>query len=131
MEVWRGIEEGMDAVIVNPSIILGAGNWDIGSPKLFQAIWKGLKYYTKGETGFVDVWDVSKAMISLMDELNFEKTKNQRFILNAGNLSYQDFFNKIADEEKRHQTVIENVIRFLDRPRQWLENAEWHHLEDY
>lgn len=97
MEVWRGIEEGLDAVIVNPSIIMGPGNWDIGSPKLFQSIWKGLKYYTKGISGFVDVRDVVKAMILLMDEQRFEQVKSQRFILNAGNLSYQDFFNKIAD----------------------------------
>ena len=97
MEVWRGIEEGLDAVIVNPSIIMGPGNWDIGSPKLFQSIWKGLNYYTKGITGFVDVRDVVKAMILLMEQHQFEQIKNQRFILNAGNLSYQDFFNKIAD----------------------------------
>ena len=97
MEVWRGIEEGLDAVIVNPSIIMGPGNWEIGSPKLFQSIWKGLKYYTKGIAGFVDVRDVVKAMILLMDEQRFREVKNQRFILNAGNLSYQDFFNKIAD----------------------------------
>lgn len=97
MEVWRGIEEGLDAVIVNPSIIIGPGNWEIGSPKLFQSIWKGLKYYTKGITGFVDVRDVVKAMILLTEESRFEEVKNQRFILNAGNLSYQDFFNKIAD----------------------------------
>lgn len=97
MEVWRGIEEGLDAVIVNPSIIMGPGNWEIGSPKLFQSIWKGLNYYTKGITGFVDVRDVVKAMILLMEQHQFEQIKNQRFILNAGNLSYQDFFNKIAD----------------------------------
>ena len=97
MEVWRGIEEGLDAVIVNPSIIMGPGNWEIGSPKLFQSIWKGLNYYTKGISGFVDVRDVVSAMILLMDETRFEQVKNQRFILNAGNMSYQDFFNKIAD----------------------------------
>jgi len=97
MEVWRGIEEGLDAVIVNPSIIMGPGNWEIGSPKLFQSIWKGLNYYTRGISGFVDVRDVVKAMILLMDDNRFEQVKNQRFILNAGNLSYQDFFNKIAD----------------------------------
>ena len=76
---------------------MGPGNWDIGSPKLFQSIWKGLNYYTKGITGFVDVRDVVKAMMMLMDNNRFEQVKNQRFILNAGNLSYQDFFNKIAD----------------------------------
>jgi nucleoside-diphosphate-sugar epimerase len=97
MEVWRGIEEGLDAVIVNPSIIMGPGNWEIGSPKLFQSIWKGLNYYTKGISGFVDVRDVVKAMILLMSDKQFDQVKNQRFILNAGNMSYQDFFNKIAD----------------------------------
>jgi dihydroflavonol-4-reductase len=97
MEVWRGIEEGLNAIIVNPSIIMGPGNWEIGSPKLFQSIWKGLNYYTKGISGFIDVRDVVEAMIFLMEPSRFEKHKNQRFILNAGNLSYQEFFNKIAD----------------------------------
>jgi nucleoside-diphosphate-sugar epimerase len=112
MEVWRGIEEGIEAVIVNPSIILGPGNWDIGSPKLFQAIWKGLKYYTKGETGFVDVRDVATAMIQLTDDKNFPATKNQRFILNAGNMSYQTFFNKIADalQKPRPRTFASDMI---------------------
>lgn len=112
MEVWRGIEEGLDAVIVNPSIILGPGNWDIGSPKLFQAIWKGLKYYTKGETGFVDVRDVATSMTRLMDKSYFRQTKNQRFILNAGNMSYQEFFNKIADalQKPRPKTFAPDLI---------------------
>ncbi|MEN6456670.1 MAG: NAD-dependent epimerase/dehydratase family protein [Prolixibacteraceae bacterium] len=112
MEVWRGIEEGIEAVIVNPSIVLGPGNWDIGSPKLFQAIWKGLKYYTKGETGFVDVRDVAAAMILLMNDKNFQKIKNQRFILNAGNMSYQTFFNKIADalQKPRPKTFAPDMI---------------------
>jgi nucleoside-diphosphate-sugar epimerase len=101
MEVWRGIEEGLNAVIVNPSIIIGPGNWEIGSPKLFQSIWKGLKYYTTGITGFVDVRDVVKAMIMLMEEERFEQLKSQRFILNAGNISYRDLFNKIADGLKK------------------------------
>ena len=101
MEVWRGIEEGLDAVIVNPSIALGPGNWDIGSPKFFQAVWKGMKYYTKGVTGFVDVRDVSKAMIELTNDKYFERTKNNRYILNAANLSYQQLFNKIADNLRK------------------------------
>jgi len=112
MEVWRGIEEGLEAVIVNPSIILGPGNWDIGSPKLFQSIWKGLKYYTKGETGFVDVRDVADAMTRLMQPAIFNQHKNQRFILNAGNLSYQEFFNKIADalQRPRPKTFASDLI---------------------
>ena len=101
MEVWRGIEEGLDAVIVNPSIILGPGSWDNGSPRFFKTVWEGMKYYTKGITGFVDVRDVSKAMLLLMNDLNFENVKNNRYILNAGNISYQELFNKIADSMQK------------------------------
>lgn len=96
-EIWRGIEEGLDAVIVNPSIIFGPANWETGSAKMFKTIWDGLKFYTKGITGFVDVRDVAKAMVLLMEERNFENAKNQRFLLNAENLSYQDVFYQIAD----------------------------------
>lgn len=96
-EIWRGIEEGLNAVIVNPSIVLGPGNWQAGSPRLFKTVWDGLKYYTKGVTGFVDVKDVVKAMVLLMDDKNFETCKNQRFLLNAENKSYQEIFFEIAD----------------------------------
>ena len=96
-EIWRGIEEGLDAVIVNPSIIFGPANWETGSAKMFKTIWDGLKFYTKGITGFVDVKDVIKAMVLLMDETNFEIAKNQRYLLNSENLSYQNIFCQIAD----------------------------------
>jgi len=95
-EIWRGIEEGLDAVIVNPSIILGPGNWNTGSSKIFKTIWDGLKFYTRGITGNIDVKDVVKVMISLMDDSNFEKIKNQRFLLNTENLSYQEVFTQVA-----------------------------------
>lgn len=96
-EIWRGIEEGLDAIIVNPSIIFGPANWETGSAKMFKTIWDGLKFYTKGITGFVDVQDVVKAMVLLMEEKNFETAKNHRYLLNAENLSYQNVFFQIAD----------------------------------
>ena len=97
VEIWRGIEEGLDAVIINPSIIFGPSNWETGSSKMFKTIWDGMKFYTKGVTGFVDVKDVVKAMILLMDESNFDSAKNQRFLLNSENLSYKNVFCQIAD----------------------------------
>jgi dihydroflavonol-4-reductase len=97
-EIWRGIEEGLDAVIVNPSIIFGPANWETGSAKMFKTIWDGMKFYTKGVTGFVDVKDVARGMIQLMDDSNFKTCKNQRFILNSENLSYQNVFKQIANE---------------------------------
>ncbi|MCK3683565.1 NAD-dependent epimerase/dehydratase family protein [Maribellus sp. YY47] len=96
-EIWRGMEEGLEGVIVNPSIIFGPGNWESGSSKFFKTIWDGMKFYTKGTTGFVDVRDVVRAMVLLMEPENFEKCKSQRFLLNAENLSYQNVFNQIAD----------------------------------
>ena len=96
-EIWRGIQEGLDAVIVNPSIIFGPANWETGSAKMFKTIWNGLKFYTKGVTGFVDVKDVARAMVLLMKDENFEKAKNQRYLLNSENVSYQDIFGQIAD----------------------------------
>jgi len=92
MEVWRGIAEGLDAVIVNPSIILGAGFWDDGSGALLKNAWKEFPYYTEGVNGFVDVEDVVLAMIALMDsDINAE-----RFILSAGNWDYQRLFTTMA-----------------------------------
>lgn len=97
MEVWRGIEEGLNAVVINPSIVLGPGFWDNGSSRFFKTIWKGMRFYPRGVTGFVDVKDVTKAMVMLMDSERFETTRNQRFLLNGGNYSYQELFNQIAD----------------------------------
>jgi nucleoside-diphosphate-sugar epimerase len=92
MEVWRGIAEGLDAVIVNPSIILGAGFWDDGSGALLKNAWKEFPYYTGGVNGFVDVHDVVLAMIQLMDS----DIHAERFILSADNWGYQRLFTTMA-----------------------------------
>nr|WP_320020694.1 NAD-dependent epimerase/dehydratase family protein [uncultured Draconibacterium sp.] len=105
-EIWRGIEEGLDAIIVNPSIIFGPANWENGSAKIFKTIWDGMKFYTKGVTGFVDVFDVVRPMIKLMDAENFESCKNQRYILSAENLSYQQVFAQIAETLQKPKPTI-------------------------
>ena len=97
MEVWRGIQEGLNAVIVNPSVIMGPGNWNASSSKLFQVVDNGMKFYTTGGTGFVDVDDVVRAMVMLMEPEHFEKVKANRYILAEGSYSYGDIFHMIAD----------------------------------
>lgn len=92
-EVWRAMEEGLDAFIINPSIVLGRGNWKSGSSQMFSQVWKGLPFYTTGATGFVDVRDVSKAALMLMDK----GVCNERYILNSENLPYRMVFDLIAD----------------------------------
>ncbi len=93
-EVWRGIAEGLQAVIVNPSVILGPGNWNRSSSQFFSAISKGLKYYTEGGTGFVDARDVARALVDLVEKECF----GERYILSAGELSYRELFEHIARE---------------------------------
>ena len=92
-EVWRGTAEGIKAVIVNPTIILGPGNFNTGSSKMFQTVYNGLNFYSGGLNGYVDVNDVAKAMIILMEG----KYSGERYILNSENLSYQQVFKMMAD----------------------------------
>ncbi len=91
-EVWRGIAEGLNAVIVNPSIILGAGNWENGSAAIIRTVANGLKFYTRGINGFVDVQDVVDAMVLLIRKKYF----SERFIVSAADVSYQQLFDWIA-----------------------------------
>lgn len=93
MEVWRSIAEGLDAVIVNPSVIIGASSGVQGTGAIFKLIKKGLSFYTRGATGFVDVEDVAKSMIALMQG----SLTAERFTISAQNMHYQEFFQKIAD----------------------------------
>lgn len=92
LEVWRGIGEGLKAVIVNPSLILGGNNWENGSSAIFKNAYNEFKWYTDGVSGFVDVRDVAHTMILLM---NSEITA-ERFILNGENLPYKEIFSSIA-----------------------------------
>lgn len=93
MEIWRGVHEGLEAVIVNPTIILGSGHWDSASSKLFKTVWKNLLFYTKGLNGFVDVRDVSKTMILLMES----DIKNELFLINSENVAYKRLFDLVAE----------------------------------
>lgn len=90
-EVWRGIEEGLNAVIVNPGVIVGPGNWDRGTGKLFSVSEKGVKFYTTGVNGFVGVNDVAEAMIQLCDK----KVFGERFLLVENNYSFKDILTII------------------------------------
>jgi dihydroflavonol-4-reductase len=94
MEVWRGIAEGLDAVIVNPSIIIGPNAGTSGSGALFETVRKGLKFFTDGGMGFVDVTDVAKCMIALMNS----EISGERYIISAENISYKDITAEIAND---------------------------------
>lgn len=92
-EVWRASAEGVDVAILNPSTIIGPGDWKEGSPALFRRIKEGLNYYTSGSNGFVGVEDVASLAIKLLHS----DIVNQRFIANGENLSFRKLFEAIAE----------------------------------
>lgn len=107
-EVWRGIEEGLDSIIINPSVILGPGDWSRGSSQMFEKVWSGLKFYSTGSTGYIDVLDVAECLIKLM-ESDFV---NERFILNAEQMKYRVLFDEIAKNLNKPKPHIK-VTPFL------------------
>jgi len=93
MEIWRGQQEGLNSVIINPGVILGPRIWDQGSGILFKKIENGLPYYSKGTSGFICVTDIVRIAVELMKS----EVKNERFTLIAQNIVFRDLFNSIAD----------------------------------
>jgi dihydroflavonol-4-reductase len=117
MEVWRGIAEGLDAVIVNPAVIIGKNSGFTGSGAIFKLVKDGLKFYTDGATGIVDVSDVAQVMIKLMDS----NLSAERYTLSAANLHYKDFFSEIAKGFGIKAPVIE--------AKPWMLGIAWRTLK--
>jgi nucleoside-diphosphate-sugar epimerase len=115
MEVNRGVAEGLKAVMINPSIVLGTGDWTQNTPKIFTTLHKGLSFYGHGVGGYVAAKDVAKALRLAM-ESDFEQ--GERFILAAENLSQKAFFTKIATAlDKKPPRYA--FPRFLAPPLGW------------
>ncbi|MBI4649484.1 MAG: NAD-dependent epimerase/dehydratase family protein [Bacteroidia bacterium] len=102
LEVWRGISEGLNAVIVNPSVVLGPGHWQRHSSAFFNLVWNGMKFYTTGTNGYVDVRDVVQCMTQLMNS----DISAERFILSSENLSYRDILNMISGAFNKRRPYI-------------------------
>ncbi len=114
MQVWRGIGEGLAAVIVNPVIILGPGDWNSGSSQIFKSVFEEFPWYTTGTTGFVDVRDVVKAMTQLMNS----DISAERFIISAENRTYTEVFNLIAKafvKKPPHKKVTKTLAKIVWR----------------
>jgi nucleoside-diphosphate-sugar epimerase len=93
MEVWRGFAEGLSGVMLNPSMILGYGDWTQSSGALFKSVYDGFPWYTTGVNGFVGVEDVAEAAVQLLHS----DVQQQRFIVSAENRPFQEVFNAIAN----------------------------------
>ena len=102
MEVWRGKQEGLEVVIVNPGVIIGPGFWNAGSGALFSKLQNGLLFYTIGVTGFVGVQDVVASMIYLMGST----TTEDRFCLVGEHFSFEAVLKSIANHLGVRQPVL-------------------------
>lgn len=120
MEVWRGTQEGLDAVIVNPGVILGTSPDLDGSGIALQLGSKGISYYPTGGVGIVDVLDVVKAMIQLMDS----DIKNQQYIMVGENITYRELLTKMAvlfDKKPPKRKLSKTFMLFVSG-LDWLSN---------
>jgi nucleoside-diphosphate-sugar epimerase len=92
LEVWRGIEEGLNAIMLCPSIVIGPGDWNKSSTKIFKNIYEGISFFPSGSTNIVDVRDVADAAIIALKS----NISAQKYIISGHNLSYEHFFKSIA-----------------------------------
>lgn len=122
LEVWRGVAEGLQAVIVNPSVVLGPADWDRSSTRLFKYVYQERAFYTGGSANFVDVRDVVEAML----RLTFSEISGERYILNAGQLTYKEFFDEAARcfgkkaPSFKVSPALAEVVWRLEHARAWL-----------
>ena len=116
MEVWRASQEGLDVVMINPGVILGAGFWDEGSGYIIKRAATKQGFYTNGCMGFVDVQDVVRAMIILMQS----DVKNERYILVGENVSYQKLQSTLAG--RFNKKPAKRLSRGL---MLWINRADW------
>jgi nucleoside-diphosphate-sugar epimerase len=94
LEVWRGNEEGLPITIFNPSLILGYGNLEgTSSPSIFKYVTDEKPFYTQGTINYVDVNDVVKAVV---ESVGNESTLGNRYVLNSGTITNQEFFAQVA-----------------------------------
>ena len=92
MEVWRGVQEGVKSVIINPGVIIGPGFSKSAFGTIIKMVTNKKRFHTCGKTGYVDVRDISNIMIRLMNS----KIENERYILVNKNLSYKKVIDMVS-----------------------------------
>ncbi len=117
LEVWRGAQEGLPAVILHPGVILGEGHWDRASGAIIPKLVKGPKFYPKGTIALVDVKDLIQAIVAVS---NSKKALGNNYIVVGENLSYKDFFNTLLTAAKSRKSIKPiskftlNIFAFLN-----------------
>ncbi len=123
LEVWRGVAEGLSAVIVNPSLVLGEGDWTRSSVQLFKYVHDEKPFYPAGLANYVDVLDVAESLFRLMEA---DSITNERFILNAGTIPYKELLEQMAaalhkrPPRMRMPPALTQLLWPLEALRAWL-----------
>ncbi len=112
-EVWRGIEEGLNAIVVNPGVILSSGFWDQSSSQLFNVCYKGNKFYTDGKAGYIAAEDVAACMIELVEKRLFAN----RYILIENNYSFKEILSQVQSQLNRAKPSINAGKNLLELAR--------------
>ncbi|HEY9008693.1 NAD-dependent epimerase/dehydratase family protein [Ohtaekwangia sp.] len=126
LEVFRGQEEGLSTVIINPSIILAPADWNNSSAKLFKYVWDEKPFYIDGYMNYIDVRDVADVAYRMLHQ----PIEGERFILNAGNISFKNFFTRLAQQFQKKAPGIKltsttlKIIARLEHFRTWFTGSE-------
>ena len=126
LEIFRGQEEGLSTIIVNPAVILGYSNWNKSSAQLFKYVWKQSPFYIDGSLNYVDVEDAAEATIQLYRSA----IEGERYILSAGSISYKSFFERVAQEfggkapSWKVNPTMASVLARLESFRTWVIGSE-------
>ncbi len=116
LEVFRGVEEGLSAVVVNPSLILAEANWNFSSAQLFKYAWDERPFYMDGVVNYVDVTDVANVVYALLHD----QIKGERFITSCGKISYRDLLTKMSHQFNKKPPSI-RMTKALLKPAAFLE----------
>lgn len=92
LEIWRAKAEGLSTLIINPSLILGAGFWNKGTSALFSKLSNWNPFFPKGSTGIVDVRDVALITIKAMES----SYSGIRVLATGHNISYKSLISSIS-----------------------------------
>ena len=123
LEVWRGVAEGLSAVMVNPSIVLGEGDWTRSSVQLFKYVYDEKPFYPAGLVNYVDVLDVAESLFGLMET---DSITDERFILNAGTIPYKELLKQMAvalhkrPPRMRMPPALTHLLWPVEAVRAWL-----------
>ena len=126
LEVFRAQEEGLSTVIVNPSVILGYGDWDKSSMQLFKYVWREKPFYINRSLNFVDVRDVAEICV----QLYLLAIEGERFILSAGTIPLKAFFDKTAQGFNKKppgfqvSSSLAKVLAEIESIRTWVTGSE-------